>query len=352
MIFAHLIQTASNLPTDTSALESSISALESAISALESEVKTLESSSAPWEHSVWVFTFLVALGVAMELWIIRHEYCDDMEAWALAHFGVLRSPGRPAIKKLVVEVASVLLITIGVMGELVIGIKIGSINAALRGKSAELRSKNAELRSKSDQLLALVTQQAGNAALSAKTAHDEADSVRTEARAIKLQLDAVAKHAEALGLQLDFRGPRAELFNGTNITRPGVGKFLAKIKPFAGQKVEIRTNLSDIRDPQENSETRDLVGSLQFFIGQVRRWRVSIGNGGHEWGVEVVVNRKAPRETREAANALASGLGDVGLTGMQRQKPEVLEAQEGSETDRTNFAPDTILLFVGETPLK
>jgi hypothetical protein len=152
VIFAHLIQSASNLSTDASALESSISALESAISALESDIKTLESSSVPWEHSVWVFTVLVVVGVAMELWIIGHEYRDDMEAWALAHFGVLRSPGRPSITKLSVEVGSVLLITFGIMGELGAGIKIASINGALR-------SKNAELRSKSGQLIALLDQE-------------------------------------------------------------------------------------------------------------------------------------------------------------------------------------------------
>lgn len=121
--FACLIQPASSLPTDTSALESSISALESSISALESEIRTLESSSVPWEYGVWVSIFLVAVGVAMELWIIRHEWRDDMEAWALADFWAVRSPGRPSRTKLRVEIGSVLLIWIGVMGEFGIGIK-------------------------------------------------------------------------------------------------------------------------------------------------------------------------------------------------------------------------------------
>lgn len=163
MIFAPLIQAASSLPTDPSALESSISALERAISALEREIATLDSSSAPLEHWIWFFTFLVAVGVAMEVWVIEHEWRDDMEAWALAHFGVLRSPGRPSITKWRVEIGSVLLITIGVMGELVIGIEIASINGQLRGKSAELRSKNAQLRTVSDQLIALINERAGKA---------------------------------------------------------------------------------------------------------------------------------------------------------------------------------------------
>jgi hypothetical protein len=64
-----------------------------------------------------------------------------------------------------------LLITGGIVGELWIGVSITSINGVLRGKSAELRSR-------SNQLLALVTQEAGDAATSARIAHDEADAVK------------------------------------------------------------------------------------------------------------------------------------------------------------------------------
>jgi hypothetical protein len=146
VIFAHLIQTASSLPTDASALESSISAL-------ESEIKTLEISSVPWEHCVWFFTFLVGVGVAMELWVIRHDWRDEMETWALSYFLCRPGlPGRPSMTKLWVEIGSVLLITIGVMGELGIGIEIASINGVLRGKSAELRTA-------SDQLVVLLNQE-------------------------------------------------------------------------------------------------------------------------------------------------------------------------------------------------
>ena len=89
VIFAHLLQAASNVPTDASALESSISA------------------------------------------------------------------------KFVIEIASVLLITLGIVGELGVGIKITSINGVLRGKGAELGSKNAELQSESDELVALINRETG-----------------------------------------------------------------------------------------------------------------------------------------------------------------------------------------------
>jgi hypothetical protein len=231
VIFAALIQSASSFPASVSALESSISALESAISALESAVKSRSSSLVPLEFSVFVFTFLVAVGVVMELWVIRYEWRDNMEEWALAHFGLLRSPGRPSKTKLRVEIGSVLLITIGVMGELGVGIKIESINSELRGIDITLRSTNADLRSKSDRLLALVTQQAGDAATSAEAAkvsaartgqlaaQAEADSQSAQQYAAELRSETVAGTlvlaASASGITL-----RPLLFNAVRYFKP------------------------------------------------------------------------------------------------------------------------------------
>jgi outer membrane murein-binding lipoprotein Lpp len=345
MMFTHLLQSAPLIPTDASALQSAISALERAISALEVDIKALDNRSVPWEHALPWFTLAVLVGVAMELGVIWYDFREESETWAIFHFiAVLRSPSRPSVRKFALEIVGVALVVLGIVGEFGFGVEIASINSLLRSKSDQLRSKNADLRSKSEQLLALVTRQAGDAATSAQTAHAEANTVQTEARAIKLQLDTVAKHAEALGFQLDFQGARAELFNRK------AGIFVEKVKPFSGQKVEIRTNLSEILDPENRQEASRLAAQLNFFMGQVTGWIVSTGEGGHDRGVRVIVSRKALRETREAASALASGLGDVGLTGPQRQKPEVEEAQEGSEIDRTNFVPDTILLFVGRHP--
>jgi hypothetical protein len=187
--FIHLLQAFSSLPTDASALESSISAL-------ESEIKTLENSSVPWEHLLPLFTAAVALGVAMELWVIWHERRGDMEAWALAYFlGTHRLPSRPSMAKFIIELVSVLLITLGIVGELGVGIKVTSINGTLRGKSAELRSK-------SDQLLALVTQQAGDAATSAKVAHNEAGDAATAAGKAQQKAGSVAKQADELNREL------------------------------------------------------------------------------------------------------------------------------------------------------
>ncbi len=224
VIFAHLIQSASSLPTDTSALESSVSALERQITALES-------SSIPLEQLLPWFTGLVALGVAMEFWLIWRERFDEMEAWAR---GTIRSPERPSFTQFAVAILSVLLITGGIVGELWVGIKITSINGIPR-------SKNAELRSDSDQLLALVTQQAGDAAKSAKNARDEADSLKGDIKTAKEQsaaaesdlADALERTARAQAELNRLKSPRIitnasihvsalQAYKGTEYTFVGV----------------------------------------------------------------------------------------------------------------------------------
>ena len=172
VIFDDLIQAASSLPIDPSALESSISVLERAISALESDIEALERLSVSWEFWVWPFTFMIVVGVVAEFWLIRHDWREDNKTWALAHFGLFRTPGRPSVKKLMVEYSSVGLIALGVAGQLLVGIKVASIDGHIRSKSVVLRSKDSDLRSKSEQLVALVTKQSGDAATSATTSQN------------------------------------------------------------------------------------------------------------------------------------------------------------------------------------
>jgi hypothetical protein len=213
VIFAHLIQAASLLPTDTSALKSSISALETSISALESEIARLERSSIPWEYWAWFFTALVLLGVLLELWVIRHGWRDEMQEWAVWYFiGVDRFPREPSVIKLRVEIASVLLIGIGIAGELGTGVEIALINGKVRGKSSELRSKGDELRSASDQLLALVTQQAGEAKDSALIAQASAETAGIEAGKAKAAAGiALSTSNKAVADLRVERGKRVEL---------------------------------------------------------------------------------------------------------------------------------------------
>jgi hypothetical protein len=273
VIFAHLIQAASSLPTDVSALQSSISVLESAISALERDASILEMSSVFWERwPVWISDIFVLLGVAMELWVIRHEYRDDMEAWARTYFGIPWFPDRPSIAKLLVEVSSVLLITMGITGELGIGIKIASTNGRLRAKSSELRSKNADLRSESDQLLALVNQQAGEARTSAELADKSAGQAQNKANVVSTRTDKLTQELtkDENGIS-ELEAKRAELekslINLAICNAPRVIPFWSvgntktssdPLKPFAGRQAIIEF----VPDAEARRAALSIYGSL------------------------------------------------------------------------------------------
>ena len=300
MIFAHLFQAASNLLTDPSALESSISALERAISALESEIKAFDTSS--WEYAGFVFTFLVFAGVLLELWVIRHEWREDMETWALSYFGVSRSPARPSLTKLRIEIASVLLIGLGIAGELAVGIKVASINLRLRGKESELRSNNSELRSKSDQLLAVVTQQAGEAKDNALIAKESAKAAGIDAGNAKTKsetVDHLAKHIDAELAQAEYlmsarRIENAEKladelrkkFKGRNIALMsyrgdqegwGLCAQLAYVAKSAEMKVFNQCGVEDFIIPGPGLENQSAVISPMEIAGPNVRETVDIG---------------------------------------------------------------------------
>lgn len=160
---AQVIWTLSTLPSAASALQSSISALERDITVRESQSSGLE----PWLG--W-FTLLVAIGVALEILVVIHDHRKEVNEWRVSEL----MPEGPSLIKLGIQIASIILVIAGVMGEFGVGLKISSING-------QLRSKGAELRSKSDQLLALVTQEAADAETSANNATDSARIVGDQA---------------------------------------------------------------------------------------------------------------------------------------------------------------------------
>lgn len=295
MIFAQLIQAASNFPTDVSALESSISALERAISALESEATALEMSLVFWERwPLWLSNAIVLLGVAVELWIIRDEFRDDLKAWAVAFFVVPWSPSKPSRNKFRVEAGSVLLISIGILGELGIGIKTASVNGQLRGKSSELQGKNAELRSESDQLLALVTQQAGKARNSAELAEKSAGQAEGKANVVSTRTDKLTQELtkDENGIS-ELEAKRAELekslINLAVCNAPRLIPFwsigntktsIDPLKPFAGGQAIIEF----VPDAETRRAALNIYGSFDHAGWKIIRFSTI---DGIEDGVEI-----------------------------------------------------------------
>jgi hypothetical protein len=192
-----LIHIAPTLPTDVSALESSISALERVISALESEIKALDSSSAPWERWLSWAIAAVVVGLVMEYWVIWRDRRDEWHAFRL---GIVRFADRPSLLKYVVELVSVSLVTLGVLAEFGIGIRIASINVDLRGKSAALRGKNSDLRTASDRLVALL----GAKAESERLARVKIEAAVAWRKLTEDQKSVLASHLKAFAPQSAF----------------------------------------------------------------------------------------------------------------------------------------------------
>jgi hypothetical protein len=187
VIIQALANTSSDLPTDAS-LEASISALKSSISALESSIKTFEGSSGFLEVLAWCCAIAVGIGVAGEVVVIICEYFEDREGWRR---GIVRPPGHPSVWRFWFDIVATLLVVAGVFGEAGASMKLASINS-------QLRSKTSNLRAESDQLLALVTQQAGDANTSANGAAEAVKSAKADVKILNEKTDAVEEQATDL----------------------------------------------------------------------------------------------------------------------------------------------------------
>jgi hypothetical protein len=159
---------------DASALDNSISTLEKSISSLESSVDSLDF----W---LWASTAAVVIGVAAEVYFVVHEHVSAREAWQR---GSIRSPDRPSTWLFGVELLSIILVVLGVAGELVVGIVSSRWNA--------------DLRNQNNRLVALVREKASNAAKSAGDANREAGQARKEAASTDLKAGQLDKEAASL----------------------------------------------------------------------------------------------------------------------------------------------------------
>jgi hypothetical protein len=157
--------------TDESALRSSLASLDDCNSSLH------------WWFGFW--TFLVALGVVLEVVFVVWEYLDELHDFRR---GIIHAPERPQTALFVVGLFGAGLVAAGVSGEL--------------WKESQIATVETCIRKGNDALFLLLSKEAGEAAKSAKTAHEEADAVGQEAAALKIQLGAVAKRATDIDFNL------------------------------------------------------------------------------------------------------------------------------------------------------
>jgi len=194
-----------------------MSALRNSISVLDSSIKTLEDSSSPWEAVAIISAFVVFFGIIGELIVIVSEDRDDTHDWAR---GIIRPPDRPPRWRFWFDIVATVVVLAGVLGEAWASKELSSINSLLRSKTSELRGD-------SDQLLALITQEAGNAADSATRASTAAD--------------AAGKQADRIGGVL---GETVGLVNARRVQ--DADKLSAELKKhFKGRKIQLVSYVGD-----------------------------------------------------------------------------------------------------------
>jgi hypothetical protein len=286
-------------------------------------------SFTPSERMALLAAFLVLLGVVGE---------------EVAELKFLEGEKRSRVKERVKRWAVGILL-LGLAGD-VVGIVMG------QAEMAELTRVAGDAKH-SAQAAADVAKNANTEAAGAETKAEAADKEADEAQEKVKGVDVKAQDAASaaagaeasadnLEKQLLRQGPRENLLMRC--------PFVNAVRPFAGQKIQIRANPAGISDPAEVEEMRGFVSSIRFLLGQVAGWSISEAQDENGWGIDVVVRRNSSPRTRDAAKALASAFSDCGLTDMQGHKPVSTMAEADTTFDRESGPPDTIVLYVGEHP--
>jgi hypothetical protein len=250
-------------------------------SALRSALASLDESSSSLHWWLGFWTFLVALGVALEVVFVVWEYLDELRDFKR---GTIHPPERPKTTLFVLGLLGAVLVAAGVSGEL--------------RKESQIAKLETCIRKGNDSLFLMLSKEAGDAAASATIARREAE--------------ALAKLAAA-------QGPRAKLLN--NVAR----ELVRKLAPFAGQRVSL---FVCGRQGMQDQEMLDTWGVIATILGPDTvsgmtgaKWKQiptnlnfaagCMGARGLGQGVGVMVSKHASRRTMEAANALGHGLAEA-----------------------------------------
>jgi hypothetical protein len=297
-----------------------ISALDIAIATLEKAISELESSVDSLEKWLWISSAAVAVGVIFEIAFLVNEYLEDRNNWRR---GIVTPPSRPSLRVLFFEITSVVVVVAGIVGELWVGV----ISA----------DRNTELRGKNTKLVGLIREKAGNAEKDAGDAKERASQNGLRAAALEKE---AALITERLTKQ-DRRG---------NILRARRSEFVPFIKPFKGQKVDIR--ICPGNDSESEFFQLMLMGTLLSSEWQPMDLQSKLLGCGE--GVVIFISPFAPESTKNAAKELVKGLRKIGLAGQTVPPTDgvgisTVEHLPGS-TYLEPSSPDTVLVGIQAHP--
>jgi hypothetical protein len=293
------------------------------LSALESISKALEKSLDFWGLMLLLATALVVTGLVIEYWHDVQEFWMRL-TWPMASF--------PWDK--FTALAGGILVTIGVALELLFTFEASRVETQLRENIHKIE--------------ALLTQEAGDAADSAKTAHAELNAIRQEAVALQTRLKAASAQLGKIEEQVRTLEPRWKILaDNKNV-------FIHDLKPFSGTRLTVLICgglVSPIEQLGTEQRLLDLLGkSGANWETGYQPWSTCAGTSSN--GLEMVVSKNAGEATKRAGDALRDELLGFGIaTSLDVVPPErakFMASGLGSDSPwaKTIQEPNTIFLLV------
>jgi hypothetical protein len=355
-------------PIATTRLRLSSSSLMLSFSPIEYPVRdALQTQIGHLSSLVTWATAIVAVGVALEgvelvhdarVWIkkrrIRKKELADLREVAEI---VPVSAATVKTERMIVEHPR----WVTVLGRIgLIGVVIGVV--AESGYGAKLEDAHNALHAFDMALLTATQREAGNAATSAKTAHDEADAVGQEADAIQKRLDSASRQLSEVESQVRIQDPRRKLLADNR------DKFLEALKPFAGQRVTVVKCGYALQAEPERLEQYllNLLGVSK--ASKPNAGRVVESPGYTTWakcntgasavdGNLVIVSSTADGTVKAAATALNDALNRIDISTVQTESaPEgrQLELQFLGDDSPWELAlkdPTAVIIPIGTNPM-
>jgi hypothetical protein len=221
---------------------------------------------------------------------------------------------------------------------------------------------------------------AGDAAASAKTAHDEATGAKTDADNAKTEADAVKVEARELRQQLIADEQRVAMLDSRKFQLTAAAPSLVKqLTPFAGvtEQILLCSNTSKTNDSgaddEATEEIRDTGNALSSILANGAKWRPRLWALAYRHskiaslpadcgiqssypavvnaaGITVLVSRNASQCTIDAANVLSNSLSAVLPSNPNKKplfiRPDHPEAIREIEKEQ----PNTMVILIGRKP--
>jgi hypothetical protein len=233
-------------------------------SALKTILDNLDSYRSSLDGWLSFWTLLAVIGVVLEVVFVICEYRKELHEFrqGINNFGlgIAHPPEKPSLLLFVLGMLGAGLVAAGVSGELYISVQAGKVET--------------EIRKVNEQRVSLLSREAGDAKDSAKGAASASASAKASAEAAGVAAGKAQQKVVALAKQADDAQKKLSRLQFLVLPRSErlmekAHLFVTAMEPFAGQKVEIKTDLASIHDPNDVQETRLFVSTIGFLLGQV-----------------------------------------------------------------------------------